>query len=230
MLEEITSRLVDITSARTGGDLTQAVLRIARDFGFGSVVLIDFASASHSRDRIVDTETWRGRWWLDFLTGPSGPEARAVLERDRPAVYLTPNDLGHRPQLLADLRGVEVLDALIVPVIADGRLMGMVGYCGAAGPVDADACRMLELIAYPAIAYFRGLPCPVPGESRLHLTEREKQVVRLAAAGLTSREIAQSLGISVRTTNQHIDNVGNKLATRNRAHTVAEAMRLELLA
>ena len=86
------------------------------------------------------------------------------------------------------------------------------------------------LIAYPAITYFRGLPCPVPGESRVHLTEREKQVVRLAAAGLTSREIAQSLGISVRTTNQHIDNVGNKLATRNRAHTVAEAMRLELLA
>jgi DNA-binding CsgD family transcriptional regulator len=61
------------------------------------------------------------------------------------------------------------------------------------------------------------------------LTPREKEVIRLSSEGLTSHEIAARLGMSARTANQHIDNVADKLGTRNRAHTVAEVIRHNLL-
>ena len=51
----------------------------------------------------------------------------------------------------------------------------------------------------------------------------------LSSEGLTSLEIAEQLGMSARTVNQHVDNVAAKLGTKNRAHTVAEVIRHRLL-
>jgi len=61
------------------------------------------------------------------------------------------------------------------------------------------------------------------------LTPREREVMQLSASGLTSAEIADKLGMSARTVNQHVDNVADKLGTRNRAHTVAEIVKRGLL-
>jgi DNA-binding CsgD family transcriptional regulator len=53
------------------------------------------------------------------------------------------------------------------------------------------------------------------------LTRREREVVDLAAAGLTNREIGASLFISPGTVRKHLDNVYAKLGVRNRAAAVA---------
>lgn len=47
--------------------------------------------------------------------------------------------------------------------------------------------------------------------------------------GYTSPEIAQILGLAERTVNQHIENVAYKFGTKNRLHTVANLLRLNLL-
>ena len=46
---------------------------------------------------------------------------------------------------------------------------------------------------------------------------------------MTSQEMADRLGLSSRTVNQHLDNVADKLGTKNRVHTVAEAIRRDIL-
>ena len=56
------------------------------------------------------------------------------------------------------------------------------------------------------------------------LTEREREIVRLAALGSTGREIADELHISHETVRTHIRNAMEKLHARSRAHLVAKAL------
>ncbi len=49
------------------------------------------------------------------------------------------------------------------------------------------------------------------------LSEREEEVLRLLADGLTDREISVALGISPRTVESHVSSILHKLGVRNRA-------------
>lgn len=53
------------------------------------------------------------------------------------------------------------------------------------------------------------------------LTDREREVIRLVACGMSSRLIGESLGISNKTVDNHRTNIMNKL----RIHTTAELVR-----
>jgi DNA-binding NarL/FixJ family response regulator len=55
------------------------------------------------------------------------------------------------------------------------------------------------------------------------LSEREVQVVRLVAAGMTNRKIAGRLGISEKTVARHISNIFTKLDLSSRAAATAYA-------
>ena len=55
------------------------------------------------------------------------------------------------------------------------------------------------------------------------LTVREMQVLKAIRTGLTNREIAYSLGISLSTANKHVENVLRKLSVRNRTQAAAES-------
>lgn len=61
------------------------------------------------------------------------------------------------------------------------------------------------------------------------LTRRELDVLRLAAAGLSSRAIAERLGLSLHTVRTHLQNVLSKLGTHSRLEAVAVARRRGLL-
>jgi DNA-binding NarL/FixJ family response regulator len=54
---------------------------------------------------------------------------------------------------------------------------------------------------------------------------REREVLTLAAGGLTNKEIAYRLGISERTVQFHINSVFNKTATNSRTEVVVLALR-----
>ncbi len=61
------------------------------------------------------------------------------------------------------------------------------------------------------------------------LSEREKEVLVLAADGLTNREIAARLNLSENTIKYHFKNILEKLHLRNRAQAVAYAVQSGLL-
>jgi DNA-binding CsgD family transcriptional regulator/pimeloyl-ACP methyl ester carboxylesterase len=73
-----------------------------------------------------------------------------------------------------------------------------------------------------------------PGPTRTEpdpavLTPRERQVLRLIAAGRTSSEISTELDLSVRTVGRHITNIYAKIGARTRADATAYAIRYRLL-
>lgn len=61
------------------------------------------------------------------------------------------------------------------------------------------------------------------------VTVRERECLVLTAKGFTAGDIAEKLGLSEHTVNAHMRNVSTKLGTANRAHAIAEALRLGLI-
>jgi len=61
------------------------------------------------------------------------------------------------------------------------------------------------------------------------VTERERKILALIAKGLTDREIADKLGVSVQTTKNHVTNILRKLGASNRTQAVVIALRKRIL-
>ncbi len=69
----------------------------------------------------------------------------------------------------------------------------------------------------------RSSPLPEP------LTEREKEILRLIAAGLSNPQIAEWLYLSLNTVKWHAKNLYGKLSVNNRVEAVNRAQELDLL-
>lgn len=56
------------------------------------------------------------------------------------------------------------------------------------------------------------------------LTDRQRQVLALIAAGYRNQQIADQLNISLDTVKSHVENILAKLGAENRGHAVVLAM------
>ncbi|MFV0258255.1 MAG: response regulator transcription factor, partial [Acidimicrobiales bacterium] len=73
-------------------------------------------------------------------------------------------------------------------------------------------------------------PAPEPDDPAIALlTPREREVVELAALGLTNADIAERLYLSTLTVKTHANRAMMKLAVRDRAQLVAYAYRSGLV-
>ncbi|WP_346099925.1 helix-turn-helix transcriptional regulator, partial [Streptomyces olivaceiscleroticus] len=70
--------------------------------------------------------------------------------------------------------------------------------------------------AAPAAAVPRARDRGAGGARPGGLTNRERQVAALVAAGLTNREIAERLVVSKRTADAHVEHILNKLGLTSR--------------
>jgi DNA-binding NarL/FixJ family response regulator len=75
----------------------------------------------------------------------------------------------------------------------------------------------------------RPAPSSRPRSQPSLLTDRETEVLRLIADGLTTRDVAARLGISPRTVENYKQHMFTKLGVQSRAHAVAVASRLGFL-
>lgn len=93
----------------------------------------------------------------------------------------------------------------------------------------ADAATALGRRARLPLASAAG-PGPAPADpaEALGLTSRERDVLRLVAAGRTNRRIAEELFISPKTASVHVSNILGKLGVSGRGEAAAVAHRLGL--
>lgn len=98
------------------------------------------------------------------------------------------------------------------------------------GVAETAATRGAETIAELAEKQLRALAVRTwrRGAAGAPLTERERAIARLIAAGASNPEIAQRLFLSRKTVERHVSNVLRKVGVRNRAELAARVVELEL--
>ncbi|MEV5708540.1 response regulator transcription factor [Actinoallomurus sp. NPDC052274] len=175
-------------------------------------------------------------------TAGDGAQALRVAKATRPQVVLL--DL-HLP----DLGGAEVTRRLLAADpsvrvlvlsasgerqdVLDAVTAGATGYLTKSASLD-EVVAAVRAAAVGQAVFTPGLAGLVLGEYRRlvaapeketpRLTNRETEVLRLVAKGLTYREIAERLVLSHRTVQNHVQNTLTKLQLHNKAQLVRYAL------
>lgn len=126
---------------------------------------------------------------------------------------------GARGYLLKDVGSEEIAEAVRV-VAAGGALIQP----SIARKVVAEFGRL-------ASSHTRDVATPAPDQTALiePLTEREREVLRALAQGLSNREIAEQLVITEGTVKNHVSSLLAKLHARDRTQAVLRAQALKLI-
>lgn len=170
------------------------------------------AVESDVRLHLLDAGAWLRR---DGLRADALALARWCAER---GLHRTEAEALHRAVLAGHLAGTSgAAEAAVVDRLAEVAL-GLDGDRprGLLAHARAVLARDGQMVAVAARELGRcGLWLPTAGRSEV-LTRREREIASLAAGGLSSREIAQRLTLSVRTVDSHLSRVFAKLGIRSR--------------
>jgi two-component system, NarL family, nitrate/nitrite response regulator NarL len=169
-----------------------------------------------------------------------GDEALAAIEALRPAIAL----LDVR---MPGMTGIEVAGRLSEghetsvilytayddpAVVIDALDAGVRGFVLKRAPLD-DLFRAIKLVAGGSTYIDAALAGALAASETISglpvLTRRERDVLRLLAAGLRNDEIGTKLFISPFTVRNHVEQVMSKLEANSRTHAVATALRLSLI-
>lgn len=162
-------------------------------------------------------------------------EAVELVERRRPALLLIdqrlPDVVGS--ELVRDLRRLQVnTPAVLMTANAEegfneaARAAGAQGSVLKTGKAD-ELLSTLGTVAAGRPSFDARHPTRPPG--RGSLSPREREVLRLVAAGSTNKDIAHALGIGEETVKTMIARIFAKLGVRRRAEAVSEAHQRGLL-
>lgn len=100
---------------------------------------------------------------------------------------------------------------------------------GAVLELDAAEAVFERLDAGPNLAALAAIRSTGKDRRPHGLTQRELQVLRLLAAGHTNRAIGETLGLSAKTIDRHVENIFNKLDVSSRTAATAYAYKERLL-
>ncbi|SEP65216.1 DNA-binding transcriptional regulator, CsgD family [Devosia sp. YR412] len=219
-----------IRAATSDHDIIAILARLAGDLGFRSGYLIEYASSLKSAVRVLDSNAGRAGWWDHYISSglrTSTQPIADILDKGGVQYFDGLRFADPRDPLLAFARRVDMVDAALVPMSFDSEVIGLIGLSGATR-LNAEQERALQFVGYTLFSQARSFHVSGIKTAGAGLTPREREVMVLSAEGLTAQQVADELGMSPRTVNQHMDNVAGKLGTKNRVHTVAEAIRREL--
>ena len=170
-------------------------------------------------------------WVERCVAARTGDEALRLLPTLHPDVALV--DL-----FLAGESGADVCDSIrkaspstrVLLISGAGRMSPAAARAaGASGFISKDwdareVARAVRMVGSGMTVFEPTSEQPAP-----MLSEREREVLDLIAAGSTNREIAEQLYLSPHTVKEHTSAVYRKLQARNRAEAVQRAQRIGLL-
>jgi len=180
---------------------------------------------------------------LDTAARWDACEPRGKADRDEPDGLLRLAERMGEPVVLEDesalapfwadpyLRQRAVSAAAVLPVTDLGRVIGYLYVERANGSLMLPPREAWEPRAAQAIRELAAERAASIGESRLaeRLTPREREVLALAAQGLSNREAAARLTLAEGTVKIHLNRIYDKLGVKRRTQAIERARQLGLL-
>lgn len=231
MLALVEQYLKRIQCAKTPLEIVSLLDDIRQNLNFRSAYLLEYKDDMRSIRYILDTSPKRAGWWEQYSSNGvradveqlSSLLSRGGVQRYNRSRFSDSDDAVFKFTELYDM-----VDCSVVPVLDGVEPIGAAVYCGDP-ELDDNQLNALLLLSYNLFMQAHGFDAEGVTAAQKGLTPREREVMDLSSEGYTSSKIADELGMSARTVNQHLDNVAQKLGTRNRVQTVAEAIRRGLL-
>jgi len=210
----------------------EAVLQqMVEAFGFRAAVMIEYSPDLSKVVDYLDSDPERRPRWPGVFNAEgvrrSVKSTQRLVEQGRVASFDDTHFDPHKP-LLEMVRSLDLTHGISVPISYGTGVAGVINFSGQPELSD-NAAESLHIISYLLFATARSNRGATETARPAALTPREKEVMVKSSLGHTTPEIAQMLGLSDRTVNQHIENVSYKFGTKNRLHTVASLLRLNLL-
>jgi two-component system response regulator DesR len=181
-------------------------------------------------------------WGFRLLLGEQAWVERCVSARTaQEALHLTANlrpDVALVDLFLAGESGADLCESIraaspetrVLLISGAGRMSAAAARAaGASGFVSKDWDADDVVAAVRRVGMGMTMFEPKAQQPEPLLSEREREVLELIAAGSTNREIAQRLYLSPHTVKEHTSAVYRKLHARNRAEAVQRAQRVGLL-
>lgn len=173
----------------------------------------------------------------------TGREALELAGAMRPDVVLLDLSLPdvHGLDIIRDLAGTDPdgCRVLVLTVHDDGDMAIKAVKAGARGYVlkSSSGEELLAAIRrvahggehYDAVVVHALMRDEARRTQSTALSERELEVLRLVASGLTNKEVAASMYLSAETVKAHLETIYRKLDATDRTHAVAVALREGLL-
>lgn len=162
------------------------------------------------------------------VLGTSTDRARALelVEHMRPAIFISGSD-GHEKDAfsyLAEARTLARHSELKIVVLAhiedeagisEAFAAGADMYIFKSAPPQEIAAGLRQIFE-PSFFTPGPTPLPLDSDDSLFLTRRERQVLRLVAAGQRNAAVAQMLWVTEQTIKFHLSNIYRKLGVTNR--------------
>ncbi len=192
------------------------------------VLVVDDHDVVHWGFRVLLVEQ---PWVERCLAARTGAEALELVRIFEPNVALV--DL-----FLAGESGAELCESIrkaspatrVLLISGAGRMSAAAARAaGASGFVSKDMEAAEIATAVRMVGLGMTMFSPKAEQPAPLLSEREREVLDLIAAGSTNREIAEQLYLSPHTVKEHTSALYRKLRARNRAEAVQRAQRIGLL-
>lgn len=157
------------------------------------------------------------------------PAAADVLVVEADADEESFGDLPPSKPVVWLLRGAEGLPRVPLANVSGWAVLELSASAEALAAAVQAVAAGLVVLSPEVHARFPALPRPLP-ERAVGLSSRERQILELVSAGLTSKAIGARLGIAESTVKFHLANAYAKLGVESRAQAVHKAAQLGLIA
>jgi len=205
----------------------------ARQLGFDYFALLHHASLASPRPGLIRIDTYPEGWARELaahgLIGADPVHHACARTNIGFAWFELPGLVAIGPkgrEIFERSKGFDIGDGFTVPVNVPGEPGGSCSFAVRVGAeLPAERLLSAEQIGAHAFRVARRIhDYPAAGRCP-HLSRRERQCVRLLAAGKTDWEIAAILGISIETAHQYVKRARSAYNVVSRAQLVACVLR-----